>query len=99
MNPLESRKRLLLAESELNRGLLVLEWRALAKEAGALTGQAGSIGSMASAAATLIAGLTSCRRNAGAPAAGKTSWWQTLLKGAGLAGSIWSEFSQPAASR
>ena len=51
MNPLQSRKKLLLAESELNRAQLVQEWRTLADEVHALTTQAKTIGAIASAAA------------------------------------------------
>jgi hypothetical protein len=91
MTALKSRKQLLLAESELNRALLREDWRTLAEESAALARQAGTIRSMVSAAATLAAGLASCRRQAAAPAAAKTSWWRTLLKGAGLVGSFWSE--------
>jgi hypothetical protein len=92
MNSLESRKQLLIAESELNRAQLVQEWRVMASEVHSLTSRARSISSMASAVATLAAGLASCRRKPSAPAAEKPSWWQTLLKGAGLVSSCWSEF-------
>ena len=92
MNPLESRKQLLVAESELNRAQLVQDWQTMASEVHSLTSQARTITSIASAAASLVAGLASCRRKASAPDAEKPSWWQTLLKGAGLVGSFWSEF-------
>jgi negative regulator of sigma E activity len=92
MNPLESRKQLLIAESELNRAQLVQEWRVMRSEVHSLASQARSIGSIASAAATLVAGLSSLRHKISEPAAEKPSWWQTLLKGAGLVGSFWSEF-------
>jgi len=92
MSPLESRKQLLIAESELNRAQLVQEWQTMADDVHALTSRARTIGSFASAAATLVAGLASCRRKDPTPAAEKPSWWQTILKGAQLAGSFWSEF-------
>jgi negative regulator of sigma E activity len=82
----------LIAESELNRAQLVQEWRVMRDEVHSLASQARSIGSIASAAATLVAGLSSLRRKKSEPAAEKPSWWQTLLKGAGLVGSFWSEF-------
>jgi hypothetical protein len=44
MNPLESRKRLLIAESELNRTQLVQEWVALAAGVRTLTGRVKSFG-------------------------------------------------------
>jgi hypothetical protein len=92
MNALESRKKLLIAESELNRAQLVQEWQAMADEVHSLTSQARTLSSLASAAASLVTGLTSCRRKASAPAAEKPSWWQTILKGAGVVSSFWSEF-------
>jgi hypothetical protein len=92
MNPLQSRKQLLVAESELNRAQLVQEWRTMADEVHSLTSQARTIKSIVSSVATLIAGLASRRRKASAPAAEKPSWWQTMLKGAGLASSFWQAF-------
>jgi hypothetical protein len=61
-------------------------------EVHSLTSQARSISSIASAVATLVAGLSSLRHKKSEPAAEKPSWWKTLLKGAGLASSFWSEF-------
>jgi hypothetical protein len=92
MNLLESRKQLLVAESELNRAQLVQEWQVMRAEVHSLASQARSISSIASAAATLAAGLSSLRHKKSAPAAEKPSWWQTLLKGAGLASSFWQAF-------
>ena len=95
MNPLASRKKLLLAESELNRAQLVHDWQTMADDVHALAGQARTISAIASAAASLVAGLAACRRKKTAPAAGKASWLQNLLKGAQLAGALWSEFRPP----
>jgi hypothetical protein len=92
MNPLESRKQLLIAESELNRAHLILEFQTMADEAHLLASQARTVGSFASAAATLVANFASFRRKKSAAAAEKSSWVRTILKGAGLAGSLWSEF-------
>ncbi|MGA2180522.1 MAG: hypothetical protein ABSH15_13175 [Verrucomicrobiota bacterium] len=92
MNPLESRKQLLIAESELNRAQLVQEWQTMADGVRSVADRARSISSLASAAASLIAGLASCRRARSAPADEKPSWWQTFLKGAQWAGLLWSEF-------
>ena len=92
MKPLESRKQLLIAESELNRAQLVEEWHTMSDEARALVHQARTIGSFASAAATLVAGLASCRRKDSPPAAAKPSWGQTIVKVAGLVSTFWSEF-------
>jgi hypothetical protein len=92
MNPLASRKKLLVAESELNRAQLVQKWQTMADEVHALTRQARTFGLQASAAAVLVAGLASFRRKKSVPAAEKTSWLQTVLKGGGLVATIWQTF-------
>lgn len=91
MNPLASRKQMLIVESELNRAQLVQDWQTLAGEVHALADEARTIRSMASAAASLVAGLASLRRKKTEPAA-KPAWWQTLLKGGQTISSLWSEF-------
>jgi len=92
MNPLESRKRLLVAESELNRAQLTQEWGAMAAGIRTLTDRAKSFGSIASAVGLLVAGLAAFRRGQRAPADPKLSWLQTILKGAGLVSTIWLAF-------
>ena len=93
MNPLESRKQLLIAESELNRAQLVQELETIKDKVHSLANQTRTISSLASAAATLIAGLASFRRKKeSAHAAEKPSWLQTIVKGAGLVSTIWSAF-------
>ena len=94
LNPLESRKQLLIAESELNRAQLVQEWQTMADGVRSVADRARTISFLASAVASLIAGLAPFRRTGSAPAGEKPSWWQTLLKGAQLAGLLWSEFRQ-----
>lgn len=91
MNALESRKKLLIAESELNRAQLARDWQLLAGEVRALNEQARTIRSLAAAATSLIAGLSSCRRKGATPPGGKLPWWQLLIKGASLVSSCWSE--------
>jgi hypothetical protein len=92
MNPLEARKRLLIAESEINRIQLAEEWQAMAGGARALTQRANSIRVLVVAGSSLIYGLMFSRRTRSAPAGRKRPWWQILLKGALLAGSLWSQF-------
>lgn len=89
MNPLESRKRLLIAESELNRAQLVGDMAVLKEEVRVLAGRAKSFGLIASSAGALVAGLTAFRRSKPAEAAVKPSWIQTILKGAGLVSNLW----------
>jgi hypothetical protein len=92
VNPLESRKRLLIAESELNRAQLAQEWVALTAGVHMFTGRVKSFGSIASAAALLVAGLAAFRRGRHTDADVKPSWLQIVLKGAQAAGSIWLAF-------
>jgi len=89
INPLASRKQLLLAESELNRAQLVGDMAALRAGGRALTDRAKSFGSIASAAAVLVAGLVAFKRSKRADADAKSSWLQNILKGAGLISRIW----------
>lgn len=92
LNPLESRKQLLLAESELNRAQLVVDMAALSADVGALTERAKSLGSLASSAAMLVAGLAAFRRSKPAEADAKPSWFKRILKGAGVVSSLWLAF-------
>jgi len=90
MNPLKSRKQLLIAESELNRAQLVQELQTISDKVRSFASRAKTISSLASAAATLITGLASFRRKKeSAPAAEKSSWLQTIVKGAGLVSTVW----------
>jgi len=91
MKARESRKQLLIAESELNRGRLLEDWRTMAGKVHTLNHQAKIIGSVAAGAALLLSGFSALRRKQSAPALEKSSWWQVLLKGAEMAGSIWPE--------
>ena len=95
MNPLTSRKKLLIAESELNRAQLVQDWQNIEDEVHALTNQARTITSFATAAVSLVAGLVSFRRKNATPADKKPSWLKKILNGAQFAGALWSEFRSP----
>ena len=89
MNPLESRKQLLIAESELNRVQLVGDWVAMTAGVRMLTGRARSFGSIASAAAVLVTGLEAFRCGKAVDGSAKSSWLKTLLKGARLVSTLW----------
>lgn len=91
MNPLASRKQILIAESELNRAHLVQDWQTLTTEAHALADEARTLRSIASAAASLVTGLAALRRKKSAPVE-KPAWWQTLLKGGQTISALWSQF-------
>ncbi len=93
MNPLASRKKMLIAESELNRAHLAQELETIKGKFHSFANQAQTISTLASAVATLIAGLASFRhKKESAPAAEKPSWLQTIVKGAGLVSTIWTAF-------
>jgi len=92
MNPLQSRKQLLLAESELNRAKLVADVVAFKKRLCSFTERAKSFESIASSAAVLVAGLAAYKRAKTGDAKGKTSWLQTILNGAGLISNLWLVF-------
>jgi len=92
LNPLESRRQLLVAESELNRAQLVQEWVAMTAGVRTLTSRVKSFSSIASAAALMAVGLAAFRRGR-APSAGvKPSCMQTILKGARLISALWLAF-------
>lgn len=92
VNPLESRKQLLIAESELNRAQLVQEWVAMGAGVRTLTDRAKSFASIGSAVAVLVAGLAAFRRGKSVETGAKPSRWQTLLKGAGMLSKLWLAF-------
>ena len=88
MTALESRKRLLLAESELNRAQLAEDLTALRDDVRALGDRVQAYGSVASSAAMLMSALAAYQRGKqeGAP---KHSWLKLLIKAAGLVSTIW----------
>jgi hypothetical protein len=90
LTPLESRKQLLLAESELNRSQLLGEMAALAADVHALKERAQSLGSIASAIAVLVIGIRAFRRGKPAAPDVKPSWFQTILKSTGLISTLWA---------
>jgi hypothetical protein len=92
MNPLESRKQLLIAESELNRAQLVGDIAALTEGVRTLTDRAKSFGLIASSAAVLVAGLAAFRRGKPVDADAKPFWLQTIFKGAGMVSTLWLAF-------
>ena len=92
INPLESRKQLLIAESELNRAQLAGDMAALTAGVRTLTDRTKSFGSIASSAAVLVAGLAAFRRGKPMGADAKPSWLRTILKGAGLISTFWLAF-------
>ena len=98
MTPLESRKQLLIVESELNRVQLAADAAALKADVRTVLGRAKSFSTIASSAAMLLSALSAFRRRPSAQAAeggAKRSWLQILLRGAGLLSSIWLALRAP----
>jgi hypothetical protein len=92
MSPLESHKQRLLAASEFNRERLGEDLIALTAGLRTLTDRAKSYGAIASSVAVLVAGLAAFRHSKSAPVGAKTSWLRRILKGAGMASTIWLAF-------
>ena len=92
LNLLESRKQLLIAESELNRAGLSEEWQAMAHGVRDFAHRAKNIVAWASSAALVVAGVTALRRRPSAPSPTKSSWLQKILNGARLASMLWFSF-------
>jgi len=88
----ESRKQLLIAESDLNREHLTEDLVAVMAGVHALTGRAKSLGSMASSAAIVMAGLAALRHAKSAAGNVHRSWLNTIFKGAGMASTLWLAF-------
>jgi hypothetical protein len=92
LSPLESRKRLLIAESELNRAQMMEDLAALKSDAGALVDRVKSYGSIASSVATLVSGVAAFRGAQPANGDGKSHWLRKVIRGAGLVSSLWRAF-------
>ena len=98
LTPLESRKQLLLVESELNRAQLLNELRDFKIEVQQLKEQMQAISSLASSASKLagtcsaIGGFFTRR---GESKTQKPSWISTLLNGARTGASLWETFRSP----
>jgi hypothetical protein len=95
LTSLETRKQLLLVESELNRAQLLNELRDFKNEIHHLKNQACEMGSIAASTAKLAAtfsaiGQAFSHRNEGEE--GKPSWISTLLNGAKAGTSLWHLF-------
>jgi len=90
ISPTEMRKRLLIAESELNRAQLLQEWELMAQGTHAFAHRAKTLAAWASSAALLAAGVAAWRRGLPASDSGKSSWFQKLLRGARAASALWS---------
>jgi len=89
LKSLQARKRLLLAESELNRAELAREWACLNEEFKSIVQHVQSVGALVSKASVLLAGFAALRRVFSRRNNGKASWLSTVIKGARLGTSLW----------
>ena len=92
VSPLESRKRLLISESEINRVQLFQEWETVAEGVRGLACWTRSLGTTASSATALVNCLVTFTGGRSAPGAAKSSWVQKVASGAHLASTIWLAF-------
>ena len=92
LTPLELRKQLLITESDLNRIRMLEDAQQITGGLRNLAGRMKTVGSIASAAAVLGAGVATFRGGKEAPTAAKPSWFQNILKCAQLASSFWFTF-------
>src|SRR5690242_8444464 len=90
MNSLKAQKQLLIVESELNRVQMEGDITVLVTGAHRFTDRAKSFTLIASAAAAVAAGIAAVRKPAAAGV--KSSWLETLLKGAGFFSNVWLAF-------
>jgi hypothetical protein len=89
LNPLQSRKQLLLAESALNRVQMAGDMAVMVAGVRTLHNRAKSIESITSSAAMLLTGLAAFQRARPTDVKTKSCWWQIVLKGAGLISTLW----------
>jgi len=92
MSQLESRKQLLVAESELNREQLSEEWQAMAHGVCNFAHWAKTMVAWASSTALLVAGVAALRRAPPRSRDAKSSWLQKILNGARAASTLWFAF-------
>jgi hypothetical protein len=95
LTPIESRKQLLLVESELNRVQLVNELHELKHEIRHVKKQVETLGAIASSVAklaTTFSAIGSAFTHRGSDEKKKSSWISTLVNGARAGASIWSAF-------
>jgi len=96
LTPFESRRQMLVLESELNRALLLNEVQDLKNEMHHLKAQVHAMGSLVSSAAELASTFAavgrafSSRPDENENGHGRSSWISTLINGVKVGSSIWS---------
>jgi predicted membrane metal-binding protein len=99
MSQIASRKKMLIAESELNRALLAQDLQIMTGEVHVITRKVRAFSSLASAGLVLLGAFRLFRRKPRKPKAENTSWLKTILKTAGVASTLWSAFQGSKAKR
>ena len=89
MNPLELRRRLLVAESELNRSQIIADCAEVTAGVRWFAERARSFSSLLSSAQILITATAAFQQGRSSAGAGPASWLQTMVKGAGLVSTVW----------
>lgn len=92
MNTTETRKQLLIAESELNRTLMIGDIADLKAGVQTLTARAKSLGVIASTVAVVAAGFATFHHNKSAKSDKQPSLLQKGLNGARLLSTLWFAF-------
>ncbi len=87
--PLQTRKQLLIAESELNREQWSTEWQAMAQGVRHWADRTKTTVAWASWAALLVARFTALRRARPLSKDTKVSWIQRILQGGRAASTLW----------
>ena len=90
VSPLQARKQLLIAESELNRSDLSQEWLALRQGGHELARRAKTIGAWAALGSSLLTGWGAYRQGQGLRPRPKRSWLDTALQTAKITHEIWA---------
>ena len=92
LRALEVRKKLLLAEGDLQRALLLEDLTDLRAQSGRLAQRARSVVALASTAVVALAGVSAWRRKAAtqeADSPSHPSWMNVLIKGIRVGASLW----------
>jgi hypothetical protein len=101
MKDRSARKQFLIAESELSRSRIIEDCVSLTAGFRKIGTRAEPFKPAISAAALAISGIAAFQRGFRKPKhdAGKSSWLRTLLKGAGVASTVWLALQTPRRGR
>ena len=90
VSPLQARKRLLIAESELNRSDMSREWQTVQQGAHELAKRARTLGAWAALGSSLLASWGAYRQGNSLRPSPKRSWLDTALQTARITQEIWA---------